>query len=163
MIRQNAHTVEYKNDGNIVLSYEITKYRNKLKLFLIPAIILIILTLWEFVKNQTVYSLIIVLPLLFFFLYRWMRKTEKTNEMKEQEIIFENLNPIIKKDIVLFGETVKELERKYVIEEKDYSIGERYALVLLSNGCELRYNIINPKSYDKIQVLEIDVTAIKIK
>jgi hypothetical protein len=162
-MKHKKHTIEYKENGNIVFSYEITKYKDKIRWFLVPAIALISLFLLEFIATRTAYSLIIVFPLLFYFFYRWVQKTEKINGAEERQIIFKNLNPIINKDIASFEGTIKELERKYIIKESEPSIESRYVLILLSNGNELKYNIINAKRYDKVQVLEIDINAIKIE
>jgi len=162
-MKREKYTIEHKENGNIVFSYKRAKHKDTSLQVLIPLLILGSFSLWELITEHTLYSFIIVVPLLFFFSYRWIRKTEKKNEAEERQISYEILNPIINKDITLFGDTIKELERKYIVEEKDYSIGSRYVLVLLSNGNELRYNIINPKNYDKIQVLEIDINPIAIK
>ena len=137
--------------------------RNHHLLWLIIPFSILCIPLWELTNEYTVYSLIIVIPLFLFLLYKWFRKAEKRNEAVEREIIFEYLNPIINKDIVLFGDTVVEIERKYVINEDDDYKTSRYLLVLLSNGEELRYNIINLKRYDKIQVCEIDINAKRIE
>ena len=160
---KQEYTIERKENGNIIFSYKRTKYKDTSLSFVISLLVLGTFLIWEFVETQTFYSLVIILPLSLFLSYKWMRKTEKINETEEQKIIFENLTPIISNAIASLGDTIKELERKYVIEEKDYSIGNRYVLVLLSNGSELRYNIINPKSYDRIQILEIDVNAVIIQ
>ena len=156
------YTKDYSETGNIIVSYEITKMKDNSLHIILPLVILLGIVLLEFIIFHTFYSLIIIIPLLLYFLYRWTIITIKMNESKEENIIFKNLNPIISKDINSFGNNVKELERKYVIEEIEHDV-KKFVLVLLSNGYELKYNILNSKGYNKILRLEIDINAVRIK
>lgn len=47
-----------------------------------------------------------------------------------------------------------------LIAGKSFLEAERYLTVLLSNGKELKYNIINPQSYGNTLVLEIDIHSV---
>lgn len=151
-------TIEKNSLGNIIFSYPVKRYGETKVRILIPIFIAICFLLWELITYQSAYFQIIFVPILIYSFYHWMKYTEDENKKMEQKIIYEQLDEQINRDIQSFGETVCELERSYYIDAKDDygSIGERYLLVLLSNGKELKYSIINPKIYNKILVLEID-------
>lgn len=153
---ENKVTVENKDNGNIVFSYQRVKYRDTNLRIVIPLVFTIGIMFYELMKYGTLYFQILCIPILLYLSYRWMKYTEDKNISIERQLIYEYLDNIIKKDIQSIGRSVYELERKYVIEEKEYSMGARYLLILLSDGAEIKYNVINPKCYNKIQVLEIE-------
>lgn len=150
-------TVETIDNGNIVFSYEVTKYNLLSYRLIIPLVILFSLNIYEITITGKVYTLIITFILGLLVFYRWASRTEKKNENEERQIIYENLENIIEHDIKTFGENTIEIERQYIIQENKIDV-TRYLKILLSNGKEIKYDIINPKRYNRIQVLEIDVT-----
>ena len=96
------------------------------------------------------------------FISIWLSYTSKKNIKVEKEIIKKFLEKRIEDHIHKKGDTVKELERKYMclIAGKSFLEAERYLTVLLSNGKELKYNIINPLSYGNTLVLEIAISPV---
>jgi hypothetical protein len=150
------HTVEYNEKGNIVISYKVVKYDFFSLRFVLPVILLLSLNLYEYTSTGQFFTVVITIPLIFFFFYRWAVKTEKINEKAEEQIISENLNDIIKRDVKSFGDSIIELKRMYKIIINNREPERRYLMIILSNGIEIRYDIINAKQYDEICVLEID-------
>lgn len=152
---------ELKN-GNVVFSYKHVTYKRNSMWIFIPLIIVLILCIYEYTHNESVYILMIGVPIILYFFYRWLKKTENKNKRTEEEIIYNALNPVIIKDINFsFGENVVEVEREYIIKTGKYGeVVEKHVTVLLSNGKELKYQIINGKYYDKIRQFEIDMHPI---
>jgi len=156
-----------KEDGNIVINYNKKKYKDKKKHFILLGIALLGVFIWScylFSDNPT-NILLFFLFLGFFPLFivsaLILSSVNKANEKIERNIILQNLNNIINRDINTFGNEVYELERKYVRFHNGNKT-ERTVFVLLSNGKELLYSISDIAGYEKVAVLEIN-TKYKIK
>jgi len=151
----NVKTNQLEN-GNISFSYSPQKYKRVSQLSIIVIVLAIILCLCEWIYFGSLYTIIAGAIAILYVLYRDARKIDNANEDLEREVIFNSLNPIIENDIKSLTENVLELDRKYVIDCGNYGeILGRYALILLSNGKKLRYDI-KSITFNKGVYLEID-------
>lgn len=155
-------TKNIKDNGNIVFSYSPIKYNETLfKRLIIPEILILMISLaiYSFIPRLSILILLIITAIIISItiLYRWLVYTENLNKKLEKKIVYESLNDIIIKDISSFGSDVIELGRKLIVNTGDYGeVKEKFVAVILSNGIELKYNIIYINRYDKIYVQEID-------
>ncbi len=159
MIKPELLTEETLSNGNVVFSYKMVKHRDT-KWIIIPFLILyLVILLSELIDAQTAYYQVICLPILIIILWNWFRVSEKRNEKLEKIVIYKNLDQIIKRDAQSFGDSIIELSRNYhnYTPSKYTSPTQRTVTVLLSNGKELTYNIINEKYSNGIILLEIDI------
>lgn len=145
-----------KENGNIVINYKRVKVSNRILLFVIPEFLLLYFCYWLF-KDDTKYVLgaFVILGIVLF-AFIWFLFVDRINKKIEQRLSYRNLNDIIKKQVEQIAPNVKEIERKYFrIDNKNET--NRGVIVLLSNGMEFKYNIIDIAEYDKYCVLEIDI------
>lgn len=149
---------EQLTNGNVVFSYKEHKFIDNKWVVFIPIIIAFAVLIWELTQMGTAYFQAICLPIVMYILYKRLQYTEKQDQAIELQVINESLAEIIKRDIKTFGESTKEITRKYILKEDEdgYTLKRRYLLVVLSNGAEITYDIINVKHYDNIVMMEID-------
>ncbi|MFT4073606.1 MAG: hypothetical protein QM654_16985 [Dysgonamonadaceae bacterium] len=143
------------NNGNIIISYDRTKVSNRKLLFIISELTLLICLFFLFQKSllHIAISFFILGTILFFVL--WSLFVDKSNKKKEKQLSFHCLNDIVKKDIENIGANIKELDRKYIRIDHEKET-ERAVYVLLSNGEQLKYNIIDKAEYENKRVFEIE-------
>ena len=160
--RKGDLTVEEKPNGNIIFSYRLKKMKQTSWIIIIPLIFLLIVFI-AFCGNQVLENFLVLFFLMliytFIFISIWLSYTSKKNKKVEKEIINKLLEKRIEDDIHKQGGTVRELERKYMclIGNESFLEAKRYLTVLLSNGKELKYNVINAQSYGSTLVLEIEI------
>lgn len=149
---------EQLTNGNVVFSYNEHKFNANKWIIFIPVIIDLGILIWEMVEAGTAYLQIICIPIVLYILYKRLQYTEKQDQAIELQVTNESLDEIIKRDVKTFGESTKEITRKYILKEDEdgYTLKRRYLLVVLSNGAEITYDIINVKHYDNIVMMEID-------
>lgn len=148
-----------KKDGNIIISYDRTKISDKKLLFILSELILLVGLFFMFQPNwlYTAMSFLFCGIILFFTL--WLLFIDKSNKNKEKQLAFDSLDEVIKEDVSNLGDNIKELDRKYIRidHEKDT---ERAVYVLLSNGEQFKYNIIDKAEYENKRVFEIETKYI---
>jgi len=157
-----------KENGNIVISYDRKRFRDKTITFVAIGVVLLgLLGLYcvLFERNiayiATAFFFFGIFPIVFLLLFI-MRNVENANKEIEQNIIFPAIESIISNDINSFGSEIKELARRYVIFDNE-KVVERIVFLILSNGKEIFYSISEIAEYnEQIVVLEID-TKYKIK
>ena len=159
--RKRALTVEEKPNGNIIFSYRLKKLKQTSWIIIIPLVIILIVLIafcGSLISENSVEVFFLMLISIFIFISIWLSYTSKKNIKVEKEVVNKLLEKRIEDDIHKQGGTVKELERKYMclIAGKSILEAERYLTILLSNGKELKYKIINPQSYNTVLVLEVE-------
>ncbi len=152
------HIITYnKENGNIIFSYRIIKMQDTIMHFIVPLAVFLTLVIIELSYFQSFYSIALII-LLLYFLDRWVTITDNKNLSIEEKAVYNCLDVVIPNDILSkFEEDIKEIERRYIYRRLEDHKEERFVSVLLSNGKELKYNIINPKWYNKNLSLEINV------
>ena len=159
-----------KENGNIVISYDKVKVSNRLIIIIIPELMLLwfLISIFNGVKELNpsehyegafLIAFFFTGSLLFYFLHSMF--IQRANKKKEKKLIFQNLNPIIKQDILNMKNDIVELDRTYIKNDTNDEI-KREVNLILSNGLEITYEIINIAEYSNKTVLEIH-TQYKVK
>lgn len=145
-----------KHNGNIIISYDRTKISNRKVIFIISELALLLPLLFAFRENLV--YLILLFPFLgvILFLILWSFVVDKNNKKKEELLAFKSLNDVIALDIKKLGINIKELDRKYIRIDLEKET-KRAVYVILSNGEELKYNIVDKAEYNNKRVFEINV------
>lgn len=145
-----------KHNGNIIISYDRTKISNRKVIFIVSELILLLPLSFIFRENWV--YLILLFPFLgvILFLILWSFVVDKSNKKKEELLAFESLNDVIALDIKKIGVSIKELDRKYIRIDLEKET-KRAVCVILSNGEELNYNIVDKAEYNNKRVFEINV------
>ncbi|MCL2247127.1 MAG: hypothetical protein FWC10_08485 [Lentimicrobiaceae bacterium] len=156
---ENNHV---KENGNIVFHYNRKRYRDKKNYFVLLVVALIgafVLSIYLFpdsVRTALLFFFFLGLFPLFIVFAIILSNVNVANQKIEEDIVFQNLNDIIGKDISSFGNEVYELKREYAKPNNGKKIVGT-ALVLLSSGTELLYSVSHITESDEVVVLEIDV------
>lgn len=145
-----------KHDGNIIISYDRTKISNRKVIFIASELALLLPLLFAFRENLA--YLILLFPFLgvILFLILWSFIVDKSNKKKEESLAFKGLNDVIALDIKKIGDNIKELDRKYIRIDLEKET-KRAVCVILSNGEELNYNIMDKAEYNNKRVFEINI------
>lgn len=145
-----------KHDGNIIISYDRTKISNRKVIFIASELALLLPLLFAFRENLA--YLILLFPFLgvILFLILWSFIVDKSNKKKEESLAFKSLNDVIALDIKKIGDNIKELDRKYIRIDLEKET-KRAVCVILSNGEELNYNIMDKAEYNNKRVFEINI------
>lgn len=133
-------SIEQIENGNFIFSYKNEKYNYLSPIFLISLIIFI------------------TLPLCAFLIYLWDRKRLSKDIKIEELVVNQCLENYIIGDIDKYNKKYIVIYRKYFHDDNN-STTIRYLSVLLSNGIQLKYNVINEVNFDSTTLLEIDIKA----
>lgn len=146
-------------NGNILISYCPYGFKDTWYFAIIPFLLAFIAMVVELLCNHTFYSVIILFIAIVISLLLWISIRDRKNRKIENVIITRYLEDKIQDEIKSLGNDIYELEREYnVISLNDSTTyGKRSLTVLLSNGKNMVYNVVNPKMLKNVLMLEIVV------